>query len=83
MRDLISTAILNSQVHGRANGQTRWHVTFVNNETWTGSIEKLGPAYVLYGDQAAIYFCASQVIYLMIATTEPGSSNNVRQLLNS
>jgi hypothetical protein len=83
MRDLISTAILDSQVHGHANGQTRWQLTFVNNETWTGAIERLGSVYVLHGDNASIYFCASQVIYLMIAPVEPCSKGSVRQLLNS
>ena len=72
MRDVISTAILNSQVHHATNGETRWAVTFVNNETWVGPIEKLGTVYVVYDDRAPIYFSADQVIYLTIALNEPG-----------
>ena len=70
MRDVISTAILNSQIQRGTTGKTRWEVTFVNNQTWVGPIEKLGEAYVLYDDRASIYFCANQVIYLTVALSD-------------
>lgn len=82
MRDVISTAIFNSQVQHATNGQTRWAVTFVNNETWVGSIEKLGAVYVIYDDRAPVYFSPDQVIYLTIALNEP-AVNKVRQILAS
>jgi hypothetical protein len=80
MRDVISTAILDSQVHHATSGETRWAVTFVNNETWVGPIEKLGTVYVIYDDRAPIYFSAEQVIYLTIALNETGKYK-VRQIL--
>jgi hypothetical protein len=80
MRDVISTAILNSQVQHATNGETRWAVTFVNNETWVGPIEKLGTVYVIYDDRAPLYFSADQVIYLTLALHEAGRQN-VRQIL--
>lgn len=82
MRDVISTAILNSQIQRGTNGQTRWEVTFVNNETWVGPIEKLGETYVLYDDRASIYFCANQVIYLTVALSDQ-NRHNVRPILNN
>lgn len=82
MRDLISTAIFDSQVQHATNGQTRWQVTFVNNATWTGTIEKLGTAYVLYTDKAPIYFAPSQVIYLTMAVSEQ-ATNRIRHILNN
>ena len=80
MRDVISTAILNSQVQHATTGETRWAVTFVNNETWVGPIEKLGSVYVIYDDRTPIYFSADQVIYLRIAVNEPGK-HKVHQIL--
>ena len=80
MRDVISTAILNSQVQHATNGETRWAVTFVNNETWVGPIEKLGTVYVIYDDRAPIYFSAEQVIYLTVALNE-ASKHKVHQML--
>ena len=74
MRDVISIAINSGQTRHSTNGQTRWKVTFVNNETWVGPIEKLGNAYVIYDDEAPIYFSADQVIYLTMTSSEPSIS---------
>jgi len=82
MRDVISTAILDSQVQHATNGETRWAVTFVNNETWTGPIEKLGTVYVIYDDRTPVYFSADQVIYLTIALNEAGKQKVHRILAN-
>jgi hypothetical protein len=64
MSDIVEAALSNQETKP-GHGELNWHVTFVSNETRTGTIGFLGDSnYVLQKGDKVLFFNASKVVYL-------------------
>lgn len=71
MSDVVSAAISHAAANLSANKQTRWAVTFVNNETRTGTLQPLGNGnYAIHGKPSIYFFPAVQVAYLTVSADQ-------------
>lgn len=67
MTDLVTAAIANGKVNFEADKNTKWTITFANNESRKGTLVSLGSGNYLLVNKRPYYFSAAQVIYMTIA----------------
>jgi hypothetical protein len=64
MTNVVSTAITNGTINYQTSPQTKWLVTFTNNESRKGTLLDLGGGTFLLEGSNPYYFSADQVVYL-------------------
>lgn len=67
MTDIVNAAITNGNVNFQTNQNTKWSITFANNEGRKGRLLPLGNGNYLLQGERPYYFSASQVIYMTIS----------------
>lgn len=67
MSDVVSSAITNSAVNFQTTANTRWTITFTNNEVRKGQLTSLGGGSYLLQGQRPHYFSAAQVVYMTMS----------------
>ncbi|KQQ93639.1 hypothetical protein [Massilia sp. Leaf139] len=71
MVDIVTAATIHGSQNFDTNGNTKWTITFTNNESRKGQVVSLGNGtFMLNGDQRVYYFSAEQVVYMTISDVQ-------------